>query len=679
MVIIAISFTFTTFIPRASAIDVEITSVTPTSQIGKVGDSVQILGTINVTDGLYRIWFDTYNVKEENATANNVNATFTVPKLPRGNYTITLQDVNINTNATTWFYIETAYYIEAKTPAPPEQLQQGDAVEIWVNITGGEPNKIYYANVSVRFPSPANNTYWTIVELSNTTTNGEGYNITTIYPDHFTGALPTRFTGTYTVAFNNTLVTDTFFIGLTDRSEYRRNQLVNVKAIDYEPSENVTVKMQHGATIVKYVNVTATEEGTIAANFTIPSNASIGTYTINITSTPTVKNPPDIQNFTVPGFNVNITTKNLAAQPVPDVEVRVYEYGESVANATSDADGLAQIKLEIGNYTASAYYREEKVGERWINVTEAVSVDFYCNLTNLRISVVAVVDSAEISIPEAAIYLVPENKTFTTNINGTATAHSLLPNMSYTINASRYDMLFNTTDIPTLLVNNKAEAWYNMTIVVPMLNLRVNVTKTSGESISNVEVRVLELIGGIYFEGNTNTQGMVTFNCPFGKYTISVYDADEIKLDETTVNLFQNQTVLMRSSIYGLTFSVKVVDYFGQPIPNANVTLLREGQVIRSSITQSDGAASFDSVTGGELRITVYLSGQAQPSLSQLFYVSDLSPTIGVKLERYIVLAGFLIDTSILSIVIIIVATIILALLVELYRRRKLKTKTGTS
>jgi len=682
MIILTITFTFTLLLPHVKAVDVEITSISPETHRGKVGDAVHIVGTINTTGGLYRIWFHSQKVSEANATENNVDMTFSVPPFPKENYTITLQDVSVNINATTWFYIDTAYYIsfnKAKMPKPPEQLQENSTVEIWVNVTGGERDTIYSANITVNVPTPANETYWKLVPLTSTTNTGNG-TATSVYPNNFTGTPHINYTGTYTVAFNKTLATITFSIGLTNSTEYHRFQYVDIRAAGYKPNENVTIKISfEGKAIHSEENLTATEGGLIYANWTVPRNASIGTYTLNITSTLnlTSKLPPDIQNFIVPGFDINITTQNLARETVPNVTVRVFEEGKSVLNGTSTSDGLVRIKLEIGNYTSEAYYKGEKVDERWVNVTDAASLDFACNLTNLKILVVGVVDGAEIGVPEAKIYLTPENQSLTTNVTGAAVFHSLLPNVTYALNASRYDMQFNVTTIPRLLVNETAIAWFNVTIICPTLTLQVNVTGANGQPISNAIVKVQELMGGLYYEGNTTIKGIFILDWIFGKYKVGVY-ASGVKLNETTVDLFQNLNISIHCKLYGLTVSVKVVDYFGQPISNANVTLQREGLAPRSTLTQSNGTATFSNIIGGNFSMAVYLIDQTQPCVTKAFSV-DKSATIEIKIEKYVMLAGFLVETGQLAIAIIIAAAVILVLLMEVYRRKRIKPQKGSS
>ena len=376
------------FLPHINAINVKITSISPETHKGNVGETVSVIGTINTTNGFYQIWFGNKLMINETATENDINASFPVPPLPRGNYTIILRDIAAKINATSWFYIETAYYLEITEPTPPEQLQENTSVEISVSVTGGESNVIYVANITVDAPTPSNETYLALVPLSNTTDTGIG-NATITYPDAFGGA-HTNYTGTYTVSLNETLVTNTFFIGLTDRTEYHRSDTVNIRAAGYRQHENVTVTILFGTEIFNQTEVTSDKSGVIHANWTVPSDAKIGIYTLNITSTfgNTTKNPPDIQNFTVPGFDVNVTTTNLAGEPVPNVIVNAFENVTLAANETSNVEGIAFLKLEIGYYTLEAYYKNQKVGLLLIEITNATALSFPCNLTNLRLSLI---------------------------------------------------------------------------------------------------------------------------------------------------------------------------------------------------------------------------------------------------------------------------------------------------
>jgi hypothetical protein len=179
-------------------------------------------------------------------------------------------------------------------------------------------------------------------------------------------------------------------------------------------------------------------------------------------------------------------------------------------------------------------------------------------------------------------------------------------------------------------------------------------------------------MGGLRYERNTTPEGIAVFSGAFGMYRIEVFDADGIKLNETTVSLFQNETISIVCKLYGLAVSFRVVDYFGQSILNADVILRRENLAYRSNRTQANGLATFNRITGGNLQVSVYLFNQTQPDMAEAFYIEN-STTIEIKLNEYVILAGFLVKTAYMATAIIIVATVLLALVIEVYRRKRSK------
>jgi len=656
------------FLPEIKA-ETKILSINPNE--GKVGATVQLNANITTENGKYVIRFDGETITSGNATGIDVEATFTVPSASAGSHEVMIIDVNAGENDTAAFTVLTSYSMEIDVPVPPKQLQEGDPVPISVNVTGGESSKTFVANITVQ--APTNVSYTNMLNV--TTSNVGNGSATIIYPEHFPIGANTNFTGEYKTFLNGTLANQTFIIGLTNSTEYHRSQSVDIKAAGYKPNENVTITISFGEKMIHLKNVTAEENTIHYSNWTIPSNASIGTYTVNVTSissNATAKNPPDIQDFTVPGLAINITTRNLAKEPVPTVTVKVYENVTSVVNATSNSDGLVTLMLEIGIYACEAYFKDEKVGERALNITKEESFNFTCNLTNLKI---LVMDRSENRFPEVKLSLTPENQTLFTNITGTTVFPSLLPNVTYVLNASRYDQQFSTTTIPGLLEDGTAVAWFSVNITCPALTLRVKVTDSNDLPISNVAVKVQEIMGGLYYEGNT-VEGTAMFNCTFGRYSVKVYTRG-VEINETVTDLFQNENMSIRCKLYGLTVSIKVVDYFGQPIPNANVTLQREGLPPRSNITEYNGVAAFSDFVGGSVQIAIYLNDQTQPCIETASSVVS-STTIGIKIGKYVLIAGILVETSQLTTALIIAAAIILIVSIEVYRRKRSKLQKSS-
>jgi hypothetical protein len=639
--------------------ETQIISLTPSS--GYVGTTIQLSANINTENGIYLIKFDDMNITSENASNYEVKETFEVPNTFAGNHTIFIIDVETGERDNATFKVLTLYSIETvPKQEPPRQYQEGDQVQFLINVTGGDQGKTFVSNVTVQTPTGASYTQFLPINISN-----EGIGSSTIiYPDDFSAEANTNFTGEYNIFLNSSLAIKTVFIGLTNTSEYHRSQVVDIKAV-YKPNENVTLTI-FGNNVYHSVTLMSDSMGKIHyTSWSVSSNASIGVYTISLTSTfnQTQKEPEDKQNFTVPGFTVTINLKNLAGNPVKNVKLSVYEGEISIANKTSNADGAILLMLEIGNYVCDAFFKDSKVGDLGLNITESSSWDLYCNLTNLRI---IVTDSTGHAIPQVKLSLTPESPVSFTDLNGIAVIPSLLSGIDYVLNASRYDALFNITTIPLLPLM----PWFNLTITCPTLSLQINVLDSNGNPIDNATIKVGELMGGLYYEGNT-VEGVATLHGTFGKYKVKIF-SDDIELNETSITLFQNKNVSIYCKHYALTVSFKIFDYFGQPIPNSNITLDREGLLTRSQKTENDGIATFNNVIGGNLQIAVYLNNQKQPSILKTFFVGS-SRTLNIRLETYVIVFGFLLHTSQLATIIIVIATFILFFLIDVYRRWRLK------
>jgi hypothetical protein len=653
------------FLPDVGAA-MNVSALNPSS--GNVGTSVQVLSNLTTANGTYQVLFDTSIVASGNASDTSVNASFVVPETFGGNHTATVVDMTTGDNASRTFTVTTSHSLRVVVPESPKQLQEGDSAAIWANVTGGDASRTYSANVSV--VSPNNESFVKIVDVV-TSSLGTG-SASVSYPDDFLGAR-TWLVGNYGASFNDTLATGAFHVGLTNTTEYHRLQPVDVKAV-YKPNENVTLTIT-GKDVYSSFNLTADPTGIVhSADFSIPSNASIGSYKVSIVSTsaePTLKNPTDAQNFTVPGFAVDVTAKNLAGDTVQTVEVKAFENGTAAGIVVTNASGVAVLRLELGTFTLESYYKTQKVGARDLVVLGPSAMDLPCNLTNIRMTVVALADGNQLGIPEAEVYLTPENRSFTTDITGNVVAHSLLPNVSYTLNVSRHSTPFNFTVIPQLLAEDGTSVpWVNVTFVCPVHSVRVQVYKGDGQPLGSVVVKIQESLGGLYSQGNTNENGIVTFDSALGVYTVAVYDGSGLKLNETSVQLFQDQNVTIICSLYGLTVTVKVTDYFGQGLANVNVTLQRQGVGPLSNPTQGDGTATFNNVVGGEFQIAVYMGDPTDP-IAAVEQTIGSSMTVQIKLDRFVSLGGLLVDISQFAIAILTVLTVMLVVVLEICRLRR--------
>lgn len=673
--IITLSFLFT------AKAETTIISITPTS--GHVGTTVRVIANISTSGKEYTIQFDGKNVTSGKAKGNSVNASFNVPHAPEGPHNVTLIDATTKENDTAVFTILISYSFEPFMPEPPIQVQEGGSVTISVNMTGGKSN---YTYPKIEVQTPSENLIYKAINNVTTNATGDFYDNFN-YPNDFKDA-NTNFTGVYKILFNATVVGQ-FFIGVTDRSEYHRGDIVNIKAVDYPPNNSVTLTIKFNGKVIDTIKYNATN-GLINVNWNVPLNATIGSYTLSISPVPDSKEDAnDTQIFKVPGFETKIFTLNLARETVPNVFVKVHdELANMYYNTTSNKDGLATVMLERGSHNCKAFLKEVRVGEVDFMITEEKQVNFTCRLTSLNIKVI---DDQNVRIPEVSISLSynyttnldePENRTGTesgmTNATGILHLRALLPNVTYKVNASRYGKIFNQNN--DTIQNLPAIAYFDVTIPCPARTLRVNVVDAYNKPITNAVVKAQELMGGLPYSNSTQTDGKAVLRCTFGRYFVKVYSEGTL-LNETVVDLFNDQDVTIQCVLYNLPIFIRVVDYFGQPIQDVNVALERDGLLVNSYRTGSDGMARFTEI-GGNLTIKAYLADQNQPIAAFSITVNEArneTNPIEVRLGKYMILAGFLIEISQFTTVTIIAATVILILLIEIYGRKRLKPKKASS
>jgi hypothetical protein len=251
----------------------------------------------------------------------------------------------------------------------------------------------------------------------------------------------------------------------------------------------------------------------------------------------------------------------------------------------------------------------------------------------------------------------------------------LLPNASFALNFTRYGTSFNVTNISNLLVNHNPVDWFDINITCPNLNLQTTVTKAGGQAFVNVRVKAQDLVGAPLFDGSTDGNGMITFSSPFGEYRLQVLDNNGFVLNETIVNLFGDKNITVPCDFYGITVTIKVVDYFGQGISGINVKLQGDAQSTLIATTQGDGTATFGSVVGGNMEAAVYTSDSSMPIAAQNFRAEKSLADLSIKIDKYVILAGMLVEASQLTTIVLIALAVIVLLIVELVRRRRTKAE----
>jgi hypothetical protein len=245
--------------------------------------------------------------------------------------------------------------------------------------------------------------------------------------------------------------------------------------------------------------------------------------------------------------------------------------------------------------------------------------------------------------------------------------NSTLPRIDYRINASLYGIVFNSEN--NTFSSIPAVSTFEIIILLPTRTLTLTVLDYNLEPIPNARLALAEQTNGVFYAATTDDAGAAPVEVAFGKYQLRVYK-DNILLNQTTVEVFTDKPANIRCILYNLQVSVVVVDYFGQPIPNANVIFTGPDKAPRSEATHANGVAEFTNVFGGEAQVIAYLSGRE--NYYEALTLEVTSPTaVQIKMGKYVLLASFVIETSLFASIIIVSAVIAVFLVLEVYRRRK--------
>jgi hypothetical protein len=659
-----------------AASPIAIVSISPSS--GYVGTSVQVNGTIDTVNGTYRILFDEKPVVNGTASPQKtVGATFSVPSCYKDNFTVKLYDVNATTtSAPKYFIVNTKYYINAIMPPHQTQLMEGQSATIRVNITGGEQNRPYWANVTIKLPSPVNTIYYdSPLQLVNTTRPGE-YMAESIYPRDFGPAAHTNYTAVYNIYLNATptftsaLATGSFNVGLTNATDYHRFDTVAIQGTGYtQPNERVWINITSIGKTVFSTNVPAID-GIVNASWAIPWNALRGNYNVTVISSTlpkTIKPIRDTQIFSVSPatFQCWIQVKNLDNENVSGVFVVAYNQTEFFSSAQSDNSGLAKLSLEADKYSLTAYVEIltdsfVEVGNMSdLNVGRNINQTLVCQLANIKL---LIKDEAGNRLPSISIDLkynytrddgtkVSDTKTLETNGTGIINFRNTFINTSYVVEAKRYGYIFNTTSIGNLT----ASQWINLTC--PTYALFIHVVDSKEIPLSNVSMNVTEWSSGLLVGSRTwvtDDRGSTSLNLTFGRYKVKIYNysaelASMVILNETIVDLTEDRVFeKILCKIVNLSPSILVVDYFGQPIPNAEIRIERFSEIKQDWVgitsplrTDANGVASLPSI-GGEYSISIYMQGLLSDIKS--FYI-DETRVLVFKIDKYITIGGLTLET----------------------------------
>src|SRR6266567_1725152 len=138
-----------------------------------------------------------------------------------------------------------------------------------------------------------------------------------------------------------------FQVGLTDTLSYQRTLPVAIKATGYQPSLNVTIRISGPSGLAPSFPLNKTADGTGMLSYvwpSIPATIPTGNYILTLTGSP-VKNPPDVQSFTILAANVTITQLVISQNLLQRSQTEDFRFSASYPNGAQIKTGAANLRL----------------------------------------------------------------------------------------------------------------------------------------------------------------------------------------------------------------------------------------------------------------------------------------------------------------------------------------------
>jgi hypothetical protein len=219
------------------------------------------------------------------------------------------------------------------------------------------------------------------------------------------------------------------------------------------------------------------------------------------------------------------------------------------------------------------------------------------------------------------------------------------------------------------LNNAPVQSFSQVLITCPNEALTITVIGNNHAPIADARIELVEISNNLFYTATTDINGSAANAVTFGTYRARIYK-NNVLINDTTVDVFSNTQKQILCTLYGIQVSVSVVDVLGQPIQNANVTLNGPATERFSALTHNNGKVVFNDVIGGDVQIVAFAQGA--PNDFQAVAQTVNQPTsIQIKLDKYVALGPFLVQTNTLLTIAVILTLLILFMAVEIYRRKK--------
>jgi len=248
--------------------------------------------------------------------------------------------------------------------ASPGRLQESNSARVLLvlNVSNANTLSNYAFTWNVKDPSG------TVHSASNATNvpHAASFLESAAYPGKFGSGTSLSYAGVYSVWVNQTqppIVGSTgvakgqFQVGLTDSLSYSRLLPVSIKAIGYQPSGIVTIKISGSSGFVAGFPLNQTADSTGALSYvwpSIPASLPVGNYNLTLTGVP-VKSPIDFQSFAVTATSVTISSLTISKSLLQTSQTEDFRFSASYPNSAPVKTGSVNLRLVEGDGVTSHF------------------------------------------------------------------------------------------------------------------------------------------------------------------------------------------------------------------------------------------------------------------------------------------------------------------------------------
>lgn len=338
---------------------------------------------------------------------------------------------------------------------------------------------------------------------------------------------------------------------------------------------------------------------TAKGSYSNPYDLTLGEFTVSVSA----GNDQGVYyNYTAPEDGV-LTVKCLsvtAGVPYDLVlyNLSTYAYRNLQSDPRKDEDGCYYVSVNVkagnqiqficgtlpddsGSYPKGEFKLLASMGDAESEEEEKVEKTTYT---------ITVTDEYRQPVSGVQVYLNVEGETVNISTNGEGVAHTDQVPGSYTATIkvpsgyqARTTEFHLTESIPSLAVKLD-------TVVVETATYTITVVNDLGEPVSGALVSIGDTFG------YTDENGIVSFTLPKDVYTVSVSGEG---YTDTAASFFGEATAMTvtleagEADIEnGVTYTVTVVDYFGNPQPGVTVSFLKNGTTVGMKMSDSAGTVT---------------------------------------------------------------------------------------